>query len=87
MSQPYTSITDCHSGGGAKTDYECYIIKGGEDEVVEWFNNNIASVYHVTCECCGPDFSAIEWESKEQAIEMKTAGYFPMKMEDIKIID
>ena len=57
-----------HSGGGQKLDAELIIIEAPEEEAIrisqERFNRHPS---HVTCTCCGDDFSISEWATLEEA--------------------
>lgn len=65
------SFGDMHSGGTRKSKHDMYLIEAeSEFSAVTVFRNETGrDPNHVTCECCGEDYSIIEWNSKEQLME------------------
>lgn len=63
---PWTLFWDMHSGGRGKQ----YNANGGEiakifielpeDAAIAYFTERFQDPYHVTCNCCGPDYSVSE---------------------------
>jgi hypothetical protein len=68
--RPWTTFTDMHSGGGAKTPYPFIAIEAPEATAKLVFERVFGrDPEHVTCRCCGEDFSVSEAESYEKALE------------------
>lgn len=65
------SFRDMHSGGTQKSKHDMYLIEAeSELSAVTVFRNETGrDPNHVTCGCCGEDYSIIEWDSKEQLME------------------
>ncbi len=68
----WTQFWDMHSGGGAKVKVdgkwkEKIYIEGTEEEARALFKQRFnRDPDHITCECCGPDYSVHEEESLNQ---------------------
>lgn len=79
----YTTFCDMASGGREKTPYAIIIIQGEEAQAVERFKNEFERDPHnVTCDCCGPDFSVWEHETREDAVNAYGEGYHCYVVED-----
>jgi hypothetical protein len=67
----WTRFFDLHSGGFGKTEYETIYIEAPEDKAIEIFGIRMGrNPYNVTCDCCGSDYSVIEYKNDiEDAIE------------------
>lgn len=66
----WTRFMDMHSGGGQKEKYEEIYIEAPEEEAFCVFYNRFGhSPYHVTCSCCGEDYSTYEFDTLENATE------------------
>lgn len=65
-------VSDMHSGGYRKTQYEkAYIQAETEEAAGEIFKQKTgANVYGCACECCGSDFWIYEVEQPEPASEI-----------------
>lgn len=65
---PVTFFWDMHSGGGLKTSYHYIIIEAPEAEATEIFRDRFGfDPDHVTCNCCGSDFTTEEFSNLLQA--------------------
>jgi hypothetical protein len=67
----WVEFNDMHSGGGKKTKYEAIFIEAASEEKAEQifrdtFNRD---PNHVTCSCCGPDYSV----SSDECLRQLTA--------------
>ena len=67
----YFFLYDMHSGGRQKTPYEIIIMKADNEKHLAYlFDRKFdRSIYNVTCECCGSDFSIQEFKTKKEAEE------------------
>lgn len=64
----WTCFWDMHSGGGKKEQWSMIYIEAPEEEAKVIFYNRFGhNPEHVTCKCCGEDYSIDEWESLEDA--------------------
>ena len=65
----WTHFNDMHSGGGTKVgEYEHILIEQDQTEAVETFRNTFnRDPHHVSCDCCGADYSVDESPSLKQA--------------------
>lgn len=64
----WTHFWDMHSGGGQKLDWGHIYIEAPEAEARGTFEKLFGrDPNHVTCNCCGEDYSVSEEESLEQA--------------------
>ena len=59
MTLIWTRFSDCHSGGGRKTEYDAYHIQAPSEElaIVAFEAYTRLDAHHTTCDCCGPDWS------------------------------
>lgn len=58
---PWTRFHDMHSGGGQKLDWGHIFIQAPREEAIEIFKKTFSrDPDHVTCDCCGPDYSISE---------------------------
>lgn len=66
----YTTFFDMHSGGGRKSKYELYILAGDKEAATEEFKKLTGrDPDHVTCYCCGEDYSVVEYDTLEDALQ------------------
>lgn len=64
----WTHFHDMHSGGGLKLDWPHIWIEAPEAEAIRIFETRFGrNPGHVTCNCCGEDYSLSESETLEQA--------------------
>lgn len=64
----WTSFMDMHSGGSQKEKWARIYIEAPEQEAMVIFYNRFGrSADHVTCKCCGSDYSTSEYKTLEDA--------------------
>lgn len=57
----WTYFSDLHSGGDRKTDWEYIYIQGRREQAIRQFEELFRrDPRHVSCSCCGPDYSIYE---------------------------
>lgn len=76
----WTKFMDMHSGGGTKEDFEYLFIEAPIEEAKIIFYNRFGhNPEHITCTCCGSDYSIYEYQSEEKLKEyldfLKNHGY------------
>lgn len=60
----WTRFMDMHSGGEEKLPWAKIIVEMPEDEARDWFQREFGRAPdHVTCGCCGEDYSVYEEET------------------------
>lgn len=63
----WTTFWDMHSGGGSKLDHDIFFIEAPEQVARAVFEDLFdRDPDHVTCDCCGPDYSVYEVKSIEE---------------------
>lgn len=63
-----THFHDMHSGGELKTKYGHIFVEASKSQAVEFFNSWFdRDPHHVTCSCCGADFSVTKYQSLRYA--------------------
>lgn len=73
-SEAATIFADMHSGGCQKLDFAYLAVNLPESKAVAWFEETYnRDPHHVTCECCGADYSLSEFSSIKEALE-----YYPL---------
>lgn len=77
MTTTWYQFIDMHSGGSRKTPYNSiYIEAFSETEACNiFFNIYKRNPYHVTCECCGPDYVIHDYLSFDEITQNKL-NYF-----------
>lgn len=66
--KPWTRFNDMHSGGGLKTDFAYIYIEAPEPEAIRIFEDRFGrNPSHVSCHCCGEDFSIRQADSLAEA--------------------
>lgn len=64
----WTQFWDMHSGGKQKLQWAQIFVELPQDEAVAWFESRFGrSPDHVTCSCCGADYSVNESPTVEEA--------------------
>ena len=65
----YVLFWDMHSGGGQKLDWaKIYVEADSEEEAIEIFQQEFGrDPNHITCNCCGEDYSISSAETLEEA--------------------
>lgn len=65
----WTKFWDMHSGGGTKVgSYDTIYIQASEDEARRLFEERFGrSPDHVSCSCCGEDYSVSEYDTLAEA--------------------
>jgi hypothetical protein len=61
----HTLFYDMHSGGSRKNSFSCGYVQGDEATATALFTDKYGNPRHVTCTCCGPDYSVDEFDSLE----------------------
>lgn len=78
---PWTRITDMHSGGRQKLHFGTCVIEAGEKAAVSAFREKYhRDPEHISCECCGEDYSVWEMSNEERV-------NFDMKAINLEIIE
>lgn len=68
----WTIFTDSHSGGKQKLEWEIILLEVGEKHAPSFFEELFGrDPDHITCSCCGSDYSWDEYETIEKA-----TGYY-----------
>lgn len=80
----WTRFMDMHSGGGTKEPpYEFIFIEAPEDEAKVIFYNRFGhNPEHVTCTCCGDDYSTIEGKTLKLATVYDRGCKYDAKKKD-----
>ena len=64
----WTQFWDMHSGGGQKAANHKIYIELPQEEAIAYFEKKFGlDPYHVTCDCCGEDYSIEEYDSLGEA--------------------
>ena len=64
----WTLFWDMHSGGSLKLEFSKCYIEANELEAVSIFEDTFGrNPFHVTCDCCGEDYSVMQYDTLEEA--------------------
>ncbi|RTK99467.1 MAG: hypothetical protein EKK57_09425 [Proteobacteria bacterium] len=67
-SKKWTFFWDMHSGGSLKLKWHYIIVNLPQGEAIRYFKDNFGrDPYNVTCDCCGEDYSIMDYSSFEEA--------------------
>lgn len=74
---PWTQFMDMHSGGRTKIEpYEYIFIEAPEQQARDYFTARFGRhPNHVTCDCCGSDFSVDEHATLDEATAYERSGW------------
>ena len=90
----WTRFWDMRSGGSRKLDWDYIFIETNKStpEALQIFKNAFGrDTYHVTCSCCGDDYSVTDYDTLERATEYlredknQTMEQF-LNREDVKVL-
>ena len=81
----WTSFSDMHSGGGRKLEWEQIFIEAPEEEARNIFYNRFDRYPdHVSCDCCGSDYSVNELDNLDDVTRWARVGAHYIHSVDIK---
>lgn len=70
----WTQFFDMHSGGGRKLEWDNIFIEASKEAAIMIFTNLFDhDPYNVTCDCCGDDYSIIEYDTLTEATSYERA--------------
>lgn len=70
--EKHTVFSDMCSGGSRQHDFDYGWIEGDEATATKRFIERYGDPAHVTCTCCGQDYSVTEFDSLEELLQ-----YYP----------
>lgn len=66
-----TLFSDMYSGGFRSNNFDYGYIVADEETAIEQFSEQYGSPFSIGCECCGSNYSVIEFDSLEELLSYR----------------